>query len=370
MTVCRLFWKKLVDVADAVKMYKNPFLSSMAAFLVMSISTNLSDRARAIDPVSDLIEWIALGAFGLFSVFWLLSTERVRHFAEKEFVRSKFGAPKIGVFRTADASDADFAQIKDGCDFAPQSWVKGLQTHNISVRTLECFEPIKSLDVLMNPYGQRYLESDISNMRTLKEIKHFVKNGGLFVSMGGLAFFYMYDPKSNIEGLTGPMVEYHVGGVADQEFHGITGTFRPTTVLEPVIHPDASSLVETWLFRNLGARTTLGSETTRAIQAAHKGFEDLLELSPSVQEFRAIERCESMDNELIPIFKARYKYLPTEREHQCYPVAVIRHGLGYFVICGIIVNKQEHKTLVENTVVRLCRVLSEQGRLDSRQSAP
>lgn len=308
------------------------------------------------------------GSFRAYFAFWLLSTDVIGHLIEKEFIRSRFRRPRIGVLRTDDPLENDFQRIKKGCEFGPRTWVKGLQTYNLSAESVVYSESISNFDVLVNPYGETYLESDLSNMRTLKDIMRFVSDGGFFLSMGGLGFFYMYDPKKNIEGLTGPMFEFYIGGSYDVETQGVVGRSKPSLILEPRPHPNATSLVDSWLFRNLGLRTTLRPETTRTIQPAHKEFANLLQANTTVQEFRSVERCESSDNELIPVFRAQYQNFPTERIHECYPIAAIRHGLGYFVICGMVVNKQEHKNLVENIIAKICEILANRGRLDYIES--
>jgi hypothetical protein len=160
------------------------------------------------------------------------------------------------------------------------------------------------------------------------------------------------------------MFEYYVGR-SHVKRERIFGPSKPYLVLEPSPHPDATSLVDSWLFRNLGLRTTLQRDkTTRTVQSAHKEFANLLQSNATVQEFRAVERCESSDNELIPIFKAQYQYAPTERTHQCYPISALHHGLGYFLICGIVVNDEAHKNLIQKTIKRICTILAERGRLE------
>jgi hypothetical protein len=324
----------------------------------------LSDRSKGIYAASDPIEWLTFVAFAVSFFVWLISTNAIRQRIEVQFIRSRFSSPQLGVIRTADQSDGDFGSIRMGCDFSPQIWVRDFQANHLSSQTVEYSKSIRNFDVLFNPYGERYLESDISNMRSLKEIKEFVKNGGLFVTIGGLPFFYMYDPKTNIEGLTGPLLEIHGGGMSTSPFGGVTGAYRPSIILEPTTYPDASSLSDTWIFRNLGVRTTLGSATIRPIQLVHEKFDDLLQSITSVQEFRSIDRCESDENELIPILKSEYQYAPTQRIHECYPVAVLRYGLGYFLFCGFVVNDEAHKTLVEKSISKICVILAERGRLE------
>jgi hypothetical protein len=108
----------------------------------------------------------------------------------------------------------------------------------------------------------------------------------------------------------------------------------------------------------------LSAETARKIQPAQDDFADLIASDSTIQEFRAIERCESLDALLIPIFKSEYRPNYAERMHECYPIAAIKLGLGYFIICGMVIKQEAHKSLVEQTIVRICDVLSKRGSLE------
>jgi hypothetical protein len=176
----------------------------------------------------------------------------------------------------------------------------------------------------------------------------------------------MFNPQSNIEGLTGPMFEFLMGGaVSNLKYAGVTGTYQPTIVLEPNVHADASSLVDTWLFRNLGLRTTTGEEQTRSIRAAHRQFSDLISNSEVLQEFRAAVRCESTEATMIPILASSFRYAPTGRTHECYPITAVRYGLGYFVICGMIVKDCAHADMIARVVQRLCSIIAREGTIQS-----
>ena len=265
-------------------------------------------------------------------------------------------------------SDNDFQRIARYSGFAPRIWVDDLRAEKLQVQEVESTGIFEDFDVLVNPFGERYLESDVGNMRNLKQIKKFVQGGGVFVNTGGLAFYYMYDPKSNVEGFTGPMFEFLQGGVTNIPYQGVIGAYKPSTILEPRVLPESSSLIDTWLFRTLGIRITLSVEKDGTIQHAHKDFADILPSDSKMQEFRAIERCESTEAVLVPIFKSEYQYVDTGQKHECYPIGAVRYGLGYFIICGIILTEERHKTLIERTIVRACSILAERGRLEG--SAP
>jgi hypothetical protein len=365
MNFQRKFLEELTKLGASARGYKTSLLSSTLAFLTLLLSSFLSDVIRNLNPLDNATVWIAIVFFVSSSSLMFLSTERAAHWTQYHYIRSRFRKPVIRVLGSSKISDDDFAKVARCCEFAPRTWAKGLQGQNLSAETLEFSMLRGDYDVLINPFGERYLESNVGNMQTLRQIKQFVQEGGLFVNVGGLAFFYMYNPESEIEGLTGALFEYYIGGVNTQlEYRGTTGAYKPSTVLEKNVYLDAASTRETWLFVNLGCRTTISAQAARKIQAAQDDFADLVTSDSTIQEFRAIERCESLDALLIPIFKSEYQPNYAERMHECYPIAAIRLGLGYFIICGMVVKQEADKTLVQQTVARICDVLSKKGRLE------
>lgn len=52
--------------------------------------------------------------------------------------------------------------------------------------------------VIINPYGPRYPEIDIENLNVMKSILHFVHNGGVFVNVADIPFFFPFDIKRGI----------------------------------------------------------------------------------------------------------------------------------------------------------------------------
>jgi hypothetical protein len=364
MKVRSTLLKQVAKVATSAKNYKTSLLSSSLAFLTLFLSSSLTDLARGLNPLSNSTMWVSLVLLLCGSFLWLLSTERGGRWTQYGYVRERFRKPRICVLGSRTVSDDSFTKVARCCEFAPSIWANELQALKLEASAVEFSESTRDCDVLINPFGERYLESDVANMRTLKQLKQFVRDGGVFVNVGGLAFFYAYDPRSEVEGLTGATFEYYIGGVSNQlEYRGITGNYKPATILEREVYVDASSTRDTCLYANLGCRTTLSHETTRQLRPANDDFADLVNSDSRVQEYRAIERCESSDAFLLPIFKSDYQPNYAERKHECYPIAAISLGLGCFIICGIVAEEEYHRSLVEQTIVRLCDVLSKNGHL-------
>jgi len=94
------------------------------------------------------------------------------------------------------------------CIYAPyeigpgnSSWV------NVNLKDLEQFlrnKKIKSIrgkttkvfkeyPIIINPYGGAYPESEISHLNSLSQIFHYVRDGGIYVNIADIPFYYAYD---------------------------------------------------------------------------------------------------------------------------------------------------------------------------------
>lgn len=108
------------------------------------------------------------------------------------------------------------------CIFAPykiteknSSWVDLTLDEIISIfkrnkKTIGIFKSssvFKQFPVVVNPYGGVYPESDISNLRSLNEIFDYVKNGGTYVNIADIPFYYAYDENLNRAVDTTPLVD-------------------------------------------------------------------------------------------------------------------------------------------------------------------
>ncbi|NWF77298.1 MAG: hypothetical protein HXY36_01680 [Chloroflexi bacterium] len=52
--------------------------------------------------------------------------------------------------------------------------------------------------VVINPYGSRHPEVDVENLSVMKSILRFVHNGGTFVNVADIPFFFLFDKKRGI----------------------------------------------------------------------------------------------------------------------------------------------------------------------------
>lgn len=52
--------------------------------------------------------------------------------------------------------------------------------------------------IILNPYGPKYPETDIENLTVMRSILHYVREGGMFVNVADMPFFFPYDKEKEI----------------------------------------------------------------------------------------------------------------------------------------------------------------------------
>jgi len=227
--------------------------------------------------------------------------------------------------------------------------------------------------MLLNPFGELYLEEDTTNLKTFQKIKEYIKAGGVFVNTGGLAFYYMWNPRTKIEGLPGPMLEFYTGqaltkptdnaSIASHGNGGTCGVYISSISLSPAIDPENSYLTDTWLYKNFGVRTSFWGELPlEAKKTTH--FDNFIIENTKIIEFRSALRCETAEAQLIPIIRSEYKYKRTGKIHECYPIAAVKYGRGYLILVGMRLKEEKDLTLVIMAIKKIIERLREKGSLE------
>ena len=104
------------------------------------------------------------------------------------------------------------SKSKTVCLFAPfhkdentSSWVKVtlgeirelLTRKNIRCTISQDYSVFKRYPIVVNPYGGVYPDRDISTTQSFDDILFFVKNGGIYLNIADIPFFYAYDKNLN-----------------------------------------------------------------------------------------------------------------------------------------------------------------------------
>jgi hypothetical protein len=356
-----LFLVRVTGGAEHFRPYKSELLVTSIVFLISTLA-ELIMRPNFYNPLL----WAFLIASFIFFISWLFTTDLCHSCIAKEFLKSEFKNPNFAILSVKELTDDQLKKYLKYTEFTPNDWVELLKKE-FNVKLISSSQISNDYSAIINPFGESYPEEDLANLKVLKRIKEYIRKGGVFINIAGLAFFYMMDFKREIEGLTGQMATFYMGGYPGGKhivFKGLINTYKPALVLEPII--GAVSLIDTWLYKNLGISTTKGDPRPLLVYAEDPYFEDLVDDRTEVIEFRSAQRCETADVKLIPILRAKYKYKPTGRTHECYPIAAVKYGMGYLIIVGMTLKRERINDLllVTKVIKRIIKKLHEKGSLD------
>lgn len=353
---------RIVWFCEQGRPYRGPLLGSGLGSLLTVIVGSLFDYSyKGLNPLSDSTILIALLISVLFLTWWSFSTDTIYRKFGESLVKSRFRNPKIGVLSPTEVSDGEIKDLLRSTAYTPELWLNNLRSESFDVEKTSDLTIKDDFSIIFNPFGELYLENDTTNLRTFQKIKEYVKRGGVFVNTAGLAFYYMWNPKTKIEGLTGPIIQTYSGSAVTKPTS--SNTYESSIALQPMVMPDDSSLIDTWLYRNFGVRTTLGDK--RTLKAATvDSFDGIVENNLDVQEFRSALRCEHPKCQLIPIIRSEYVYQPTGRRHECYPIAAVKYGLGYLILVGMVFKEDKDLSLATSAIKKVIERLSEKGFLE------
>jgi hypothetical protein len=208
--------------------------------------------------------------------------------------------------------------------FAPNSgWVDFLNQKNFEKKQLEVTEiywsEISSKQaVVVNPFGEIYLEDDKRKLSTYRKIKDFIADGGIFCCTGGFPFYYFWNeiigkeidttPKTRRTAQVGAVEDtrYFIDSLVTKDF-GVDINGIP---LKPTLTHSYQENADIEYFGNLS--TTGGSDL--------------------IWEFRSLSQ-ETLS--VIPGLRVKHG-----NEEQ-YALAAIPYGKGYLVIAGMALKPAE-----------------------------
>jgi len=354
----------LIRLYEHSKTYKPELLGAALVSLVTFAAGSFIDYFyRGLNPFENPAIVAPLVISVPFFVWWLLSTYGIYQRLAKALMKSRFVDPKIAVLSLGKMNETDIKDLLRHTVYTPELWYERLRSSNLKAEKITDLTMKDDYSAIVNPFGELYLEEDIRNLKTFQHIKEYIKRGGVFVNTAGLSFYYMWNPKTRTEGLTGPMLEtYRLEALPGVKKKGSVPR-QSAIILRPIVIPDDSSLIDSWLYKNFGVRTTLGRERSLDAKAVSP-FDDVIDRSARVTEFRSAVRCESSESRLIPIIRCEYEYGPTSRKHECYPIAAVKYGIGYLILVGMILKEEKDFSLVIRTIKKISEILNETGSLE------
>lgn len=165
--------------------------------------------------------------------------------------------------------------------------------------------------VLLNPFGEIYLEEDRRNFSTYERIKDFISEGGIFCCTGGFPFYYYWDPILNTPIETTPK----------------------TRIADALSYKDIRLFFDSLVSKDFGAIILNFPDSptpapTYQVPDDTKFFGDLSEVggTDKVLEFRSLSEG---TRGLIPGLRIRHG------KEDKFALAAISYGEGYLIIAGM-----------------------------------
>ena len=246
----------------------------------------------------------------------------------KSSYKKRLSSRKIGIL------------LEKGCksnatDFTPSYWFNLLKK-----RYKTEYLPFSKIDndfiAVINPYGEVYWEDDYTHFGTFNKIREYVQNGGIFVNVGGVGFWYAWNKKwersistaKEIYGFAGPV---KLGKINQQ--------IVPIEVnLGPTVQIGNHSLTDTLTYKNFKMLTTVGRPRPLSVYQTDDDIKFCGKIEniggKDIVEFRAAR--EPMPK-CYPMLRA-YIYDIHKNRRIIYPLVAIPDGQGLFIFAGMAFN--------------------------------
>jgi hypothetical protein len=237
---------------------------------------------------------------------------------------------------------------EEGCKlketrYTPSDW-RDYFDKRYKTKIISCNEFSSRYAVVINPYGEVYPEEDLFDLKTFNRIIEFIKNGGIFVNVGGFAFYYGWDIKTKREPIP----------IADV-YQYYSGEIKENRIIE--LHPRQSikgSLLTngTLLFERLRITPTFVDHEECEIYQTERDKEFIGNLEDVggtniIEEYRCVRepvfRCQ-------PLLRAK-----SEIYGEIYPLAAIPLGSGYFIIGGM--NLEHRNETSDSAFLKSCKAI-------------
>ena len=254
----------------------------------------------------------------------------------------RFRTPiKLGVFlgyvndnKKGKECQPQFSSNNGWLDYFKQS--KSPNGKTFDVQELYWSEGFAKFAVLINPFGETYIEEDRRNFATYERIKDFVSEGGIFCCTGGFPFYYYWDP------------------IIDKPID----TTPKTRINTNLGLQDIALFYDSLVTKDFGAIILNSPNTPTLAQTFQKKspdiefFGDLSTIggTDQVLEFRSL----SEDTRgLIPGLRIKHG------EEEQFPLAAISYGEGYLIIAGMAVRTntevQKLQKAIENFATEIAK---------------
>jgi len=170
-----------------------PLAISLAAIIVTNLATCQATPvwlwiATAVSIIIAILLYIAGYGHGFEAVLAKLARN----------VRARgFQRPHVLVLDgTLTGDERETPPVPLHSDRTPTDWRTALESvgWNVEMAPVQRITEDPAPDMVVNPFGEVYPEADFASNSTISEIRKYVWNGGVFVNVAGIPFWYRYSP--------------------------------------------------------------------------------------------------------------------------------------------------------------------------------
>jgi len=204
-------------------------------------------------------------------------------------------------------------------------WETAFQNMGYKVEPVNIGQISNRYSAIINPYGETYPEEELIELITFNKIKKYIINGGLFLNVAGIPFFYGFDYLHDLN----PTLSKEQKTFLFRPHQTPTGV--ESILVEQSVFPTTGfSLVETIMYEHFKILTTWEKEQVRICtqnDVCRRFIGDIVNIGGTNQifEFRAVRK---QSRKWIP-------FLMTNSDiGEIYPIAGVPYGRGCLVVCG------------------------------------
>lgn len=150
---------------------------------------------------------IALAIFLYAVVYTHILDDQLARF-EKWSRARKFGNPRVLVLDgTLNGDKEEKPASPTQSNKAPLEWRSALKEFgwNVEIGPIQHMWRGSAPDMIVNPFGERYPEANFQSLPIASKIREYVWEGGVYVNVAGIPFWYCYDPKTGVADVAGRM---------------------------------------------------------------------------------------------------------------------------------------------------------------------
>jgi len=274
--------------------------------------------------------------------------------------RKSFKIPRIGIFNGYIKREKGEFRCPTGfTSVTPERWQERLELTHKKIKTelIGASRVSRKFNVIINPFGEMYPESDLYQRTTFKAIKKFIQEGGIFVHAGGIPFYYSWDTKANRPNPTSKDLQFYSFKMkTDEELEE-----DRNIVISPAYLRGGKrtpSLVDTLARQHFLLRTTADDGNGNRVEAfqteAERRFGDLISVGGTaiIYEFRAVT---NETPKFIPFLRCKTKY----SENDVFPLAGIPFGRGFLLVAGMNfeISREIDSLIVDSQVEKVCMAI-------------